>query len=245
MTKEALVDALITKDLNLHGRRVRGAAFAIDLKDYVPLDQINKLITKAINELPSTAVNISNVNITYCTLAAIPTTWTVRDTNRLVCITDYAHLLRWTGTAWTWGPGEEGIHPIVMFPVDPNPTTGWQLCDGTTVAYLKSDGTTANFVTPDLTSAGNKAAYAKLGTPVGVNAAVAPTITNALVTGSGAANLGNANAAVNVVQTGATFVAANATHTHFDSGHTHTIAATTSAADGEPRNYILRPWFRR
>lgn len=195
-------------------------------------------------------------------LAALALTLNVTNTGLLVEVTDYRHVLRWTGTVWTWGPGEDGRHDIVGLPVDPDDTTGWQLCDGTTVAYLKGDGTTGSFATPDLTSAANKAAYPKWGSPVsGPNAAVAPTFTGAsgstsavsAGTPSGTVNINTtATTAVTVLSAGAVQVAAQG-HTHVVSftgsalgTHSHTVTPSgTISADGEPRNYELRPWFRR
>ncbi len=207
-------------------------------------------------------------------LAVLALTLGSKNAGLLVEVTDYRHVLRWSGSVWTWGPGEDGRHDIVGLPVDPDDTTGWQLCDGTTVAYLKGDGTTANFATPDLTSAANKAAYLKLGTPVaGPNAATAPGFTGSGATtgatsgGTPAGTVaaptftGNAinfttNAAVSAV--GVTFLTGpvSPTPTGTNSApaftgsalgtHTHSVTATgTVDATGEPRNYELRPWFRR
>lgn len=197
---------------------------------------------------------------TQAQLATLAGALGTNDAGLLVEVTDYRHVLRWTGTGWSWGPGEDGRHDIVALPVDPDDAIGWQLCDGSTVAYLKGDGTTGNFTTPDLTSAANKAAYLKLGDAVsGPDAAVAPTFTGALDTTS-SVSAGTPAGAVAVGNNTGTGVAAGAGslaspqgHSHAATftgnalaGHTHTVTPTGIISDdGEPRNYELRPWFRR
>lgn len=85
--------------------------------------------------------------VMQATQATLPTDLLTEDTNFLVNVTDYAHLLEWTGTAWTWGPAELGSGFIMTFLNAPNPTTGWQLCDGSAnIPQLNADGT-LQFVT--------------------------------------------------------------------------------------------------
>ncbi len=239
---------------------------------------VMQLMASAINTLQADVVTLQDAvsleRKAQADLAALAATLTAADAGLLVEVTDYRHVLRWSGSVWTWGPGEDGRHDIVGLPVDPDDTTGWQLCDGTTVAYLKGDGTTANFATPDLTSAANKAAYLKLGTPVsGPNAATAPGFSGSGATtgatsggtpagtNSAPAFTGNAigfttNTAANAA--GLTFLTGPATQNITGSvaaptftgsalaTHTHSVtAAGTVDATGEPRNYELRPWFRR
>jgi len=63
------------------------------------------------------------------------------DAGLLCWVTDFNHVLRWTGTGWQWAPGELGSDFIVAFVTGPDPQTGWQACDGTSgVARLNSDG---------------------------------------------------------------------------------------------------------
>ena len=80
---------------------------------------------------------------TYYDLQAnLPTDLGVNDESFLFYVNDYAHLLIWTGQAWTWAPGEEGSDFIVLFLNGPNPVTGWHLCDGSAnVPVLQSTGT--------------------------------------------------------------------------------------------------------
>jgi hypothetical protein len=116
---------------------------------------------------------------TQSQLAALAALLTANDAGLLTDVTDYAHVLRWTGSAWTYADPSDPAGRVEGFLVDPSPTTGWQLCDGTAgVAYLKADGTTATLTVPDLVSAANKAGYLKFGSPASAtpNAAVAPTL---------------------------------------------------------------------
>lgn len=182
-------------------------------------------------------------------LAALALTLGSGDGGLLVEVTDYAHVLRWDGAAWEWGPGEDGGGYVQAFAVDPT-GSGWQLCDGTTVAYLKSDGTTANYATPDLIGAG-AAAYLKLGDTVsGPNAATAPAFTGGSIAAASTgitASTGGPSATTNVTAGGVPVASSGHTHTVSvtDPTHTHTIGAGSVADDGEPRNMVLRPWFRR
>lgn len=111
---------------------------------------------------------------TQSQLSTLAGALTTSDTGLRVNVTDYAHMLMWSGSAWLWAPEDDkraGEGPI-MREIDPAPTTGWHIYDGSTVAYLKADGTTANVTLPNLTST---ACYAKLGTPnSGPNAPTAP-----------------------------------------------------------------------
>lgn len=114
------------------------------------------------------------------TLANIPTLGT-DDAGLLFGVSDYAHLLKWSGTAWGWGPGDPGSGMMTVFEIDPG--TGWHLYDGTVgVTYLKSDGTTGTVTLPDLTGSGAAAAFIEAGSPnSGPTAAVAPTFTGSSV----------------------------------------------------------------
>lgn len=121
------------------------------------------------------------------TQATLPADLGVSDAGFIAQVTDFNHRLKWSGSAWGWAPGDAGSGMMVRFEIDPSPLTGWALYDGSTVTYLKSDGATGTKTLPDLTSAANKAAYDKSGSPnSGPNAAVAPTLNSAVVTGSSA-----------------------------------------------------------
>jgi hypothetical protein len=107
-------------------------------------------------------------SIQQVTQANLPTL-TSSDSGVLIYVTDYAHLLIWTGTGWTWGPGEPGSDFIQPFLNGPNPAIGWHLCDGSTINRLNFDGSLTKVTLPNLTVP----AYLMLGTAsaAGPNAA--------------------------------------------------------------------------
>jgi hypothetical protein len=186
------------------------------------------------------------------TLANIPTDLGSNDVGFLLDVSDYAHILRWDGAAWGWGPGETGSGYVQSFAVDPT-GSGWQLCNGTTVAYLKADGTTATYATPDLVSSAADAAYLKFGASVsGPNAAAAPSLSGSI----GAAATGitastSATGTTTTIQNGAgvNVTLPSQAHVHAvnvsDPTHSHSFTGGAIGDDGEPRNMVLRPWFRR
>lgn len=75
---------------------------------------------------------------------------TAGDVGVLAYVTDFAHLLRWNGTGWEWGPGENGSDYVSAFVTGPDDATGWHACDGTVgVVRLKSDGSRAFATVPN------------------------------------------------------------------------------------------------
>lgn len=73
----------------------------------------------------------------------------------LVYVTDYAHLLMWTGTGWVWAPGEIGSGYILPFLAGAGPGTGWHACDGSQQSVLQSDGTLKQVTLPLQGQGGN------------------------------------------------------------------------------------------
>lgn len=59
----------------------------------------------------------------------------------------YNHLLRWSGTAWAFWPGDASAYYVDGL-VTPPAADGWHLADGSKVTYLKGDGTTAQQTLP-------------------------------------------------------------------------------------------------
>jgi hypothetical protein len=81
--------------------------------------------------------------------AALPTDLGTADANFLMNVTDFGHLLRWTGTGWVWGPGDAGSGYMVQFVTAPD-ITGWQACDGSAnVLTLQSDGIIEGVTVPN------------------------------------------------------------------------------------------------
>lgn len=153
---------------------------------------------------------------TQSQLAALTALLTTNDALFIAYVTDYAHQLQWSGTAWAWAPGDLGSGAMQLFEVDPT-GAGWHLYDGSAVSYLKSDGTLGSTTLPDLTSITTNAAFTVAGSPNGgPNAAVPTTLTT--TTGSIAAGTGASQ----------TFV--------------KTVAVNV---EGAPRDIVRRPWFRQ
>lgn len=162
-------------------------------------------------------------------LANIPTL-TTSDAGFLFGVSDYSHQLAWNGTGWVWGPNDSrdaGQGPI-PFEVDPSPTVGWHLYDGSGVTYLKSDGTTGTVTLPNLSGGSPTQSYLKTGaTNSGPNAPVLPTFTTSglsftgtpgAVTGTASTPLFLGNPATPTVASvsSPTFTgSAMATHQHF------------------------------
>lgn len=88
------------------------------------------------------------------------------DAGLTINVHDFTHMLRWTGSATEFAPGDPGSGQIAFFPITPEGGT-WGVCDGSTYSYLLADGTTDDFVTPNYSTA----AYIKAGT----SATIGPT----------------------------------------------------------------------
>ena len=186
-------------------------------------------------------------NIYRAALASIPTLG-VNDAGAQFFVTDYTHLLRWTGTAWEFGPGDFGSGHIQGFAFAP-PGGTWQICDGTAVNYLKADGTTANFTTPNLTghyvkfdNGGYVATAAASGTTADESAHTHDPGTFAVSGTTGASGAGTVEAG-----TGSDAVG---DHAHgFSASVTGTSAAGTAHNHGpgtlELAHTELIPYFRR
>ena len=109
-----------------------------------------------------------------------PTDLGPNDAGFLWTVSDYCHTLQWTGTGWQAAPGivwDGG--KIEGFLVDPDALSGWHLCDGSVVNYLKQDGSTVAITLPDMVSAPGKASYLKFGATAsaGLNPATAAILT--------------------------------------------------------------------
>lgn len=164
-------------------------------------------------------------------LAALVATLGANDAGLLVEVTDFAHTLRWSGSAWQWGSGEQGGGMLVSFAVSPG--TGWAACNGGTVPYLKSDGTTGSVTLPNTSAT---AAYVQNGpgySPT-IAAAVLPTFAGTVgQTTSGPS-------ATAAVQSGAGSTPASSAHTH-----TLTPAGTVALPADPIANFPAPLYFRQ
>lgn len=100
------------------------------------------------------------------TLSNLRSGLTTNDVGYLFEVTDYDHVLQWTGSAWTWGPGEVGSGFIAFYVAAPSSigANAWQVCDGSTVARLNATGGTTNVTVPDYSTP----AYVKAATAAGI-----------------------------------------------------------------------------
>lgn len=90
---------------------------------------------------------------TQSQLSALAGILTTNDIGLLVNVTDYCHVLRWTGAAWEWAPGEVPGGYVAHFLAAPS-SNGWVLVNGSATTILKSDGTTSSVTPYDVTSMG-------------------------------------------------------------------------------------------
>ncbi len=170
------------------------------------------------------------VTVTQSGLAGLAATLNTGSAGLAVYVSDFDHTLVWTGTGWRFASGERSCY-VEAFLIDPSPTTGWALCDGATVTYLKSDGTTGTIPLPDLVSAPASAGYLKFGTPASstVNAAVAPGMsgrTEAVSAGTPAGTVAGSTSS-DSAGTPAGGISGVAVADH--AGHTHSITQSSFA----------------
>ncbi len=126
-------------------------------------------------------------------------------------VIDYAHLMVWTGSAWTFAPEDDGSNYYLLAATTPNRGV-WHLCDGTTVSFLAPDGTLSFIGLDDLTTS----SYLKVGiTPNSTSDAASGTTddesahTHSFTTGAPSATV-----AVDNVGGGSTVAVGTGTHTH-------------------------------
>jgi hypothetical protein len=87
--------------------------------------------------------------ICYAIQSQKPTDLTAYDQNFLWGCTDYVHLMQWSGSFWTFAPGDNGSDYLAAKPNSTIPA-GWVECTGAATTYLKSDGTTGSYTTPSM-----------------------------------------------------------------------------------------------
>lgn len=145
-------------------------------------------------------------------ISAISAMLTSNDANYRLEVTDFVHVLRWSGSAWAFAPEDDGSNYYRM--ADEAPTNGlWQACDGSTVSYLKADGTTGSKSLDDLSTS----AYLKGGTTAAAVAAASgftdddPTTRHTHTFTTGAPS---ATTTVDNTLGGSTVAVASGTHTH-------------------------------
>lgn len=168
-------------------------------------------------------------------LAAVATGLGTHDSGLLVNVTDFAHILQWSGSAWGWGPGESGSGYFQDFAIAPT-GAGWHICDGSFVGYLTAAGAAVGVTLPNTASpfAYRKGAAAYSATVV---LPVVPTIAGSTDSRDLHPGLttGTAGAGINVVDA-------------IDNPHTHTLSAANApiSLPGDPVfNYSAVTYFRQ
>jgi hypothetical protein len=84
--------------------------------------------------------------------AAQALTLRAEDAGYTVWVTDYDHVVQWTGSAWQWGPGDSPAGQIGMFTAAPVHGL-WYFCDGTATTIMKIVAgalITGSFTSPNL-----------------------------------------------------------------------------------------------
>lgn len=215
---------------------------AIDLERIVQMDPLairdafrdihqalNQEITNRYQTLqPLLAAQLTALSAVVNTFANQPTSLGAGDAGLLFYCTDYNHVLRWSGSVWTFAPGDGGNRYFRVGSSTPQ-ELGWQLCDGTVTDSLTVGGaalTVTAFATPAVTD----------GTFLKRLAAYTGTIDAATMTGKTAAvnDAGATADDMNITSflagPGPTIAISNSTFIHKHSPGT--LAATPQALGG-------------
>lgn len=116
---------------------------------YVETDEENTAYQSQYLSNVATWVYVSGTyQRTQAQLATLAASLGAADAGLLAEVTDYRHVLRWTGSAWEWGPGETGGGYSAFWSIAP--PTGWVAYDGAAHTYLKSDGSTGSLTLENL-----------------------------------------------------------------------------------------------
>lgn len=105
---------------------------------------LNALYYNFINQMRNflLAVQAFPLTMTQAQLAAFSLKLDKSNTGLYVYVSDYGHMLIWSGTGWGWAPGELGSGYVVAFATaGPSPAVGWVPANGAAnVHYLLSTG---------------------------------------------------------------------------------------------------------
>lgn len=225
---------------NYNGSRITNVGFPLQLSDAVTLGYLKAVLVPqfqgSLGNIPTPRVSSGTTTTTtsQAGLAALAASWGAIQTGDFVWVSDFAHILQWSGSSWSRGAGDlehsDTFHDFGAAPSD----TGWHACDGGTVTYLQYNGTLGTRVLPN--TAGTSA-YAKHTS--GYSGTITPAVTPAV---SVSAVSGNESADT-IVVTGTSTV----TVTVAAAPHTHTITALgTATLGGDPiSNYSILRYYRR
>ena len=163
-----------------------------------------------------------------------PTDLTTADAGFRFFSTDFFRAYRWTGTAWLDTGDALSRRSIVWFDAAPEPTTGWQICDGTVTTRSTSGGGTAAYTAPNLTGA-NRFLRAVSGATGGTAGAASHThAVNPPDTTSGVESV------TQEVESGTGVTVADENHTH----NTDIASFTSGSASSLPPAYNANPYVR-
>lgn len=182
------------------------------------------------------------------------------DIGYIFFVTDYGHMVYWTGSAWDWLDGDRP-GKFQDFAIDPG--IGYQLCDGSITNYL-SVGPTLTAIplaTPNLTGTPAYKKSAATYTGAIVAAAGASGSSGAGISGTTATESShthnvprNTDAFQDVAGPTLGVQASLSTHTHTtDAGSAHSHGVGSLAADAhthgigslDPAHLNVLPYFRR
>lgn len=189
-------------------------------------------------------------SVTQANLSAFAANLGTSDARLITHVTDYDHVLKWSGSAWGWAPGSDRSGYSQLWEAAPSGygSLAWQVYDGSTVAKLNSDGTTSNVTLDNLGTAG----YLKGGTAAAaVAAASGATAAEAAHTHSvdPPSTASGAPSGTVAVQAGAGTTVATDTHTHNTDVGSFSSGAGSSHTHGpgtqELRNKQFLLYFRR
>lgn len=137
------------------------------------------------------------------------------DAGFLWYVSDYAHVLRWTGTGWEFVDEMGGYVAWRVIAAD---GSGWQLCDGSATHYLHVTGGVASEVAHTTLNMTGSPTYLKMGAAYGAAINVATLTTSGPTGNQSVGGTGNLAASTS---------------------HTHTLTADPIA------NAVGLPYFRR
>lgn len=157
--------------------------------------------------------------------------------------TDFNREYIWSGTAWADAPTAPPRFEIGFFTGTPEPSTGWQLCDGSSVTRSTAvGGTQGAFAVPSLTAANR---FIQSGAAAGATGGSA-THTHGVSGSTGSASPGTGGPSdTTTVQSGAGETVASDTHDHTVDSHSHGAGSLSAdSADGRPPWYQAIPFIR-
>jgi hypothetical protein len=171
-----------------------------------------------------------------CPQAALPRDLGANDAGFRAGVTDYGHVLVWSGSAWAFAPGESSGY-IVIWGLTAPIGGVWHPCDGGLYSFLQPNGTVLTYTLVNLN--GNVAAIMGGGFSVTLNPATAPTLASGAAVAL--ANDGDAGASVSA---GTGLTVALKPHGHAATVTDAAINAPSVAHGGLPAYFTMSFWAR-